>query len=820
MKIKSDFVISLSLLILIAAIPIIGFQLNNAPQSVSEDSPLTEFSAERAMKHMKHIAAKPHSIGTNEHEKVYNYLVDQLKMMDTEPELHTAEVLYPSYSLAATVKNIIVKIPGTDSGKSVLIAGHYDSVEDSYGASDDGSAIVTMLETIRLLKLKPPFKNDIIFLFTDGEEIGLVGARAFVEEHPLAENIGLVLNFESSGTSGPSLMFETSIDNNWIISEFAKAVPSPIANSLSYEIYRNMPNDTDLTPFKNYGFKGFNFAYIENRFDYHTGGDNEKNTSVESIQHHGSYATSLILHFANIDLNNSEKGNSVYFNTIGKGFVHYSEKWVVPFILLTCFALLGIIFIGFRRKIIRPIRLLFGFLSFIIHLVIAPSIVTLIYFILIKYYPGDDFRLLFYNHRILLLGFVGIAIAVSFLFYKLALKGIKLWHLVPFIILLLLLLIWSGQISLITAFATVGISVIIYFLYRKPTNVWELTFGSLIAWAIIMVTASLMVPGVSYLFTWPLLFSLIPLVFIFLRKNHNEYSVLQIALFLVFALPALLWFSNLTLLIFVAMGLGMAGGAILLTSLCLSLLIVHIDIITRIKPWLVPLLTFSAGLFFLLYGSVSLEYNERHKKQNSLILATNGNTNETFFTSFSNETDEWTVDYLSEQPETSNLNDFFPHLKRDFIINKVESENLPTPNLIVTNDTIIENQRVIKLYINSERNADNLFIFIRSDSDSVKVSINNSKSKELRRLERTDWYSLKYFAFPDEGIDMELELSEKQNIEIVLTDIVIGLPELRETKLKLRPNYMMSGGGSGHGTLAGDRTLATKKFIITHEASN
>jgi len=428
--------------------------------------------------------------------------------------------------------------------------------------------------------------------------------------------------------------------------------------------------------------------------------------------------------------------------------------------------------------------------------------------------------LLFYSHRLLLFGFVGIAITVSFLFYKLALKGIKLWYLIPFIILLLLLLIWSGQISLITAFATVGISVIIYFLYRKPTNVWELTLGSFISWAIIMVTVSLMVPGVSYLFTWPLMFSLIPVGFNFFRKNHNEYSILQIALFLVFALPALLWFSDLTLLVFVAMGLAMAGGAILLTALCLSLLIVHIDIITRIKPWLVPLLSFSAGLFFLLYGSVNLEYSERHKKRNSLILATNGNTNETFFTSYNNETDEWTVDYLSELPDTSNLNDFFPDLKRDFIMNKVESENLPTPNLIVMNDSIIENQRVIKLYLNSERNADNLFIFIKSDSDSVRANINNSKTKELRRLKGTDWYTVKYFAFPDEGINMGLELFGKQNIEIVLTDIVIGLPNLSETKIKPRPDYMMSGGGSGHGTLAGDRTLATKKFIITHEASN
>jgi len=181
MKFKSDVVKSLSLLILIVAIPIVGFHMNKAPQSVPDNAHLTEFSAVRAMKHMEYIALKSHSIGTNEHAKVREYIVDELKKMGIEPEIQVAEVFYPDFYLAATVKNIIVTLPGTEPGKSVLIVGHYDCVRDSYGASDDGAAVVTMLETIRLLQLKKPFKNDIIFLFTDGEEIGLTGASAFIK---------------------------------------------------------------------------------------------------------------------------------------------------------------------------------------------------------------------------------------------------------------------------------------------------------------------------------------------------------------------------------------------------------------------------------------------------------------------------------------------------------------------------------------------------------------------------------------------------------------------------------------------------------------
>lgn len=111
----------------------------------------------------------------------------------------------------------------------------------------------------------------------------------------------------------------------------------------------------------------------------------------------------------------------------------------------------------------------------------------------------------------------------------------------------------------------------------------------------------------------------------------------------------------------------MAGGAILFTVLGLSLLIIHMEIITRIRPWLIPLISFSFGLFFLLYGSINLDYSERYKKQNSLILASDGNTNETFFTSYQNQTDEWTVDYLSEQPDTAKLPAIFPRWNRRFL---------------------------------------------------------------------------------------------------------------------------------------------------------
>jgi Zn-dependent M28 family amino/carboxypeptidase len=59
-----------------------------------------------------------------------------------------------------------------------------------------------MLETARTLASGGPMRNDVVMIFTDGEEAGLLGASSFVAEHPLADRGGVVLNWEATGNAG------------------------------------------------------------------------------------------------------------------------------------------------------------------------------------------------------------------------------------------------------------------------------------------------------------------------------------------------------------------------------------------------------------------------------------------------------------------------------------------------------------------------------------------------------------------------------------------------------------------------------------------
>ncbi len=117
----------------------------------------------------------------------------------------------------------------------------------SRGASDDGAGVVTLLETARALLSMDNLDNDVILLFTDGEENGLLGARAFVTLHPWAQDVGIFFNFEARGHEGASTMFRTSPHNGKLIPGFAESVTRPITNSLVSTLARFLPNDSDFT---------------------------------------------------------------------------------------------------------------------------------------------------------------------------------------------------------------------------------------------------------------------------------------------------------------------------------------------------------------------------------------------------------------------------------------------------------------------------------------------------------------------------------------------------------------------------------------------
>ena len=180
-------------------------------QNIKQHHP--NFSYENINQHLSHIASTPHPSGSKTHLDVKNYILSQCqkwKVSTTTSDSSTIVVNRGYYITAGRPQNIIATIPGKDSSNAILIAAHYDSPSNSYGAGDDGSAISSMLEVIRYISTLPQLNNTIVFLFSDMEEVGLLGAKDFIEHYPALNSIKLIFNYEARGNSGPNLHFEFS----------------------------------------------------------------------------------------------------------------------------------------------------------------------------------------------------------------------------------------------------------------------------------------------------------------------------------------------------------------------------------------------------------------------------------------------------------------------------------------------------------------------------------------------------------------------------------------------------------------------------------
>jgi len=227
----------------------------------------------------------------------------------------------------ATLHNILVKIEG-DSAKNekrqanegIMLVSHYDSVPTGPGAGDDGIAVASMLAYLQEAAKTKKNTNDLYFLFTDGEEQGLLGAHEYVETRTEKDEakIKAVFNFEARGNRGGLFMFESSKDNYDLVRHLTKAVPQPIAFSVATAIYDRMPNDTDFSVFKRAKYNGLNFAMVEGFEHYHASSDTVENLDKDTAYQYMQTVFGVGRYFGTVDLaslRHNEKG--LFFPFLG-----------------------------------------------------------------------------------------------------------------------------------------------------------------------------------------------------------------------------------------------------------------------------------------------------------------------------------------------------------------------------------------------------------------------------------------------------------------------------------------------------------------------
>ncbi|HET9365410.1 MAG TPA: M20/M25/M40 family metallo-hydrolase [Candidatus Angelobacter sp.] len=748
-----------SCVLLLSALAI--FELKG-PDALPATAPSTEFSAQRALAHVRAIAAVPHPIGSSANALARDYILAQLSALGMNPQVVTATGIHYRFGTlsAGIAHNVVARLPGTGNSGAVMLMAHYDSVPSGPGAGDDAAGVAAVLETVRALKAGSPLKNDLIVLLTDGEEVGLLGAEAFASSHPWLKDVSLVMNFEGRGNSGPSLLFETSANNASLIREVANASSFPIGSSLFYSLYKLLPNDTDLTVFRSTRIAGLNFAFGGRLEAYHSGLDTSDNLDTKSLQHHGSYALSLSRRFGQMDLTQFKeaRGDDIFFDWFGSHLIAYSQHWVLINEIVVSILLVIVIVSGVRRTEVRLKHLVLAVLGCFVMLLIIGGVMA----------AAGELLLLLLAGRIL----VGDTSANSFMVIGLVVLGSA-----------------AGSVVLAR--------------FRRNFNLQELSFAGLVLACILSWTIALLLPAGSYLLFWPLLLTTLGLLILGLLKAGSPDAQLlgtlpgTVAAVLLFAPLAYLLYVFLTLNLLSIVAIGLLVGFFF--TICVPT--VNMATPRPLKP-VIALLLAIAGVC-LAVGIAQSHISAQHPGRDSLIYSVNTDNHTAAWVSRDRKLDAYTAQFLpggalKQQP----MPDFLAGLQRPVLSGPAPVIALLPPAVEIQTYEQEGDLQHVRMNVKSQRGANRISLRFEP---GVKLIWANVFGHAVPS-ESNSASSLILHGIDSNGVNLEFTANAHSSISFWLADYSAGLPTTKQ-----RPPDLMANQGS-------DETVACRKYTLGNQA--
>lgn len=327
-------------LVVLALVTALAVHRAAGPPPRPADAPPGAFSATRAAVFLAGLCADgvPRPLGSPAAARARDWLTAELTRLGYAPRVQRAFAC-GTHGTCGTPENVFALREGREHPMILLVA-HRDTALVAPGAADDGYGVAALLEIARALAAEPPGRYPVGFLFTDGEEAGLLGAQAFVDADPAARQVGLVVNLDGRGARGPSVLYETSRGNAWILDRAAALDPRPTASSIAQDLYRHMPVDTDLSVFLAAGHQGVNFAYVGDVAAYHTPLDRLDRAHLPTLQQHGDHALALVRAVQAQGLEEPSAVDAVAFDLLGCVLVRLSPR------TLRVLALLGLVVVG------------------------------------------------------------------------------------------------------------------------------------------------------------------------------------------------------------------------------------------------------------------------------------------------------------------------------------------------------------------------------------------------------------------------------------------------------------------------------------------
>ena len=736
------------------------------PAVVPASAPATEFSAERALAHVRAIAQRPHPIGSADNARVREYVIAQIRLLGLEPQVQEATGVGTRYPEAGYVRNVLARLPGrTPGGQAVVLMSHYDGVAGGPAAGDDAAGTAAVLETLRALRAGPPLAHDIMVVITDGEEAGLLGAAAFVREHPWAKDVGVTLNFEARGTAGRSYMFETGRGNLDVARVFRQA-GDVSATSLSVTVYRSLPNDTDLSEMAVLGKPALNFAFADGVERYHTAHDDVEHLNPGSLQHHGSQMLAMARAFGDGPLPRPVTGDAVFSDMPLVGLIVYPESWALP-IAIVGLVLVVVAAARLARDQANWVRdILLGTLGTIVAACVGG----------------------------------GVALGAGTLIVRV--HDVTGWGGAP---------AFRGLYTAALALLALAVSAAVWTLMRRWASVAGLQVGALIVWGIVALLLTLELPGVSFLFAWPVVIGAIAALGLRLtplgtRDRLTPTPTSDALTWIATAIGAALVVPFIYAISTVLLG-AVGPGAIAtgtMVPLLTWLLAPQLEAIGA-RRWITAGAAFVLAVIVIVVGLMTIRSSPEHPTPSVLVYAVDADSGGAWLAVRGPTSNEIVKSGSAQSPPVW-LARLFGGPSRNVAFESVPRVTVAPPTATVIGDSTVGGTRRVTLRIAPAPGTETITMQAR-ETEILGASIAGRPIDTSRYRGRVRPWRLDFSAPPDSGITLLLAVFPGTPVSLDLLARSPGLPTLDSVRIPPRGPDVVT-------IQTGDVTLAHRAVYI------
>ena len=739
-------------LLVVAALTVAAWVSDRPPSLGSASADGIDFSAERAWVHLERIATEPSPTGSEGNRRVRSYLVEQLEDLglDVEVAEGVGAWTFRSHSEVGRVANVVGRLPGSDPTGRVILVAHYDTVVHSPGASDNKGPVAALLEVARVLTESPPLRNEVTFLFSDGEEPGLLGAAFFASMPEEVAQGGVVLNWEGYGNTGPSVLFQTSDGNAGLIEAFSRWVPHPVGDSGVAELFQFGSNNTDFTALRESGFIGLDISWIDGIAHYDDFTDTIENLNPASLQHHGESMLALVRGLGDSNLSTIDTGHSVtYFSVFGT-VVSYPERWVWPLALAGIIAVAAVAAMArFRGEATLP-KLLVGTGLMTIPLVAAPLVAVAMWQLLAALRP---------QYALLKLGDVGDT-------YR------------------------PGAFKVALVLLTFSVVVGWFLLWRRRIGALALGTGAVAVAALLGLAAAGPMPGLAYLGSLPALAGSAGLLAgMALYHRHQVWATVAVASAVTpgIMLTSLIGRAALATL-GIAGGYG-AAGCFALTGLAgMPLIAVALggwpSRPTSPRPAWIPTLGFGLAVLLIGAGLIVDGFDEHRLERAHLVYLFDADNNTAVWVSEDATPHPWAAPLLPDEVRENPVSFPLPYRSQVRWAGPAVAADLQPPELTVTEHSIGADGAELRLHLRSPRQADLVVLQVGDLVREVSVSVGGKVTAVPPPRFREDtgdleWpYELRFYNPPPEGFEVTLWIQRAELPRLAVSDITFGLAGL------------------------------------------